>query len=127
MTTTTVKPPFRADQVGSLIRPERLIAARDKVKAGAMDKAALTALEDDCIRDAVRLQEEVGLPAITDGEYRRRVWYADFLCGFDNVREAGMMLDVAVTGADGAVTHSKLQGMRVGGKLDEQTPSSFNR
>jgi 5-methyltetrahydropteroyltriglutamate--homocysteine methyltransferase len=122
MTTTTVKPPFRADQVGSLIRPERLIAARDKVKNGTMDRAALTAIQDDCIREVVRLQEEAGLPAITDGEYRRRVWYADFLCGFDNVREAGMMLDVAVTGADGAITHSKLQGMRVDGKLRRSHP-----
>lgn len=119
---TSPKPPFRADQVGSLIRPERLIAAREKVKAGDMAPADLTSIEDECIREAVKLQEEAGLLSITDGEFRRRVWYADFLSGFDNVREAGMMLDVAVKGADGSVTHSKLQGMVVEGKITRSTP-----
>ncbi len=114
--------PYRADQVGSLLRPERLIAAREQVRDGKLDKAALTALEDECIREAVKLQEEAGLQSITDGEFRRRVWYADFLCGFDNVREAGMMLDVEVKGADGSVSHSKLQGMVVEGKVRRSKP-----
>ena len=114
--------PYRADQVGSLLRPEGLIAAREQVRDGKMDKAALTALEDDCIREVVKLQEEAGLQSITDGEFRRRVWYADFLCGFDNVREAGMMLDVEVKGADGSVSHSKLQGMVVEGKVRRSKP-----
>jgi 5-methyltetrahydropteroyltriglutamate--homocysteine methyltransferase len=119
---TGQKFPYRADQVGSLLRPERLIAAREQVRDGKMDKAALTALEDDCIREVVKLQEEAGLQSITDGEFRRRVWYADFLCGFDNVREAGMMLDVEVKGADGSVSHSKLQGMVVEGKVRRSKP-----
>ncbi|MFM2130112.1 MAG: hypothetical protein RL477_1658, partial [Pseudomonadota bacterium] len=118
----STKPPYRADQVGSLIRPIRLIEARERVRDGRMDKVALAALEDECIREAVRLQEDAGLQAITDGEFRRRVWYADFLCGFDNVREAGMMLDVAVKGADGSVSHAKLQGMVVEGKLKRSRP-----
>jgi 5-methyltetrahydropteroyltriglutamate--homocysteine methyltransferase len=120
--TGTIKPPFRADHVGSLIRPEPLLAAREAFADGKLDADALHALEDDCIRDAVRLQEEVGLQGITDGEFRRRVWYADFLCGFDNVREAGMMLEVAVAGADGAVNTSKLNGMEITGKVRRSHP-----
>ncbi len=120
--TGTIKPPFRADHVGSLIRPEPLLAAREAFADGKLGADALHALEDDCIRDAVRLQEEAGLQGITDGEFRRRVWYADFLCGFDNVREAGMMLEVAVAGADGAVNTSKLNGMEITGKVRRSHP-----
>jgi 5-methyltetrahydropteroyltriglutamate--homocysteine methyltransferase len=120
--TGTLKPPFRADHVGSLIRPEPLLAAREAFADGKLDGAALHALEDDCIRDAVRLQEDAGLQGITDGEFRRRVWYADFLCGFDNVREAGMMLEVAVAGPDGVVATSKLNGMEITGKVRRSRP-----
>ncbi len=120
--TGTLKPPFRADHVGSLIRPEPLLAAREALADGKLDADALHALEDDCIRDAVRLQEDAGLQSITDGEFRRRVWYADFLCGFDNVREAGMMLEVEVAGADGAVNTSKLNGMEITGKVRRSHP-----
>jgi len=116
------KPPYRADHVGSLIRPECLLAAREAFAEDKLDAAALHALEDECILEAVRLQEEAGLQGITDGEFRRRVWYADFLCGFDNVREAGMMLEVAVAGADGAVNTSKLNGMEITGKVRRSRP-----
>jgi 5-methyltetrahydropteroyltriglutamate--homocysteine methyltransferase len=87
-----------------------------------MDRAALTALEDDCIRDVVKLQENAGLQGISDGEFRSRVWYADFLCGFDNVRESGMMLEVEVTGADGVVSRNKLNGMEITGPLRRSYP-----
>jgi 5-methyltetrahydropteroyltriglutamate--homocysteine methyltransferase len=73
------KPPFRADHVGSLLRPKEILAARDKVAKGQMSKADLRKLEDKHIKDAVALQESVGLRAITDGEYRRYMWHLDFL------------------------------------------------
>jgi 5-methyltetrahydropteroyltriglutamate--homocysteine methyltransferase len=68
------KPPFRADHVGSLLRPRKLIAARAAADAGKMPKEELAALEDQVIRDAVAMQERVGLRSITDGEMRRDNW-----------------------------------------------------
>jgi len=112
------KGPYRADHVGSLIRPDRLLEARAKRDAGGIDAAALALVEDDCIREVVRLQQDAGLEAVTDGEFRRRVWYADFLSGFDNVTDAGRMLEVSITEPDGSVTTSMLNGMRVDGKLN---------
>ncbi len=78
-------PPFRADHVGSLLRPPELLAARKKWKDGALDAAALRAIEDEAIADAVRLQEEVGLGAVTDGEFRRENWWIDFVKAFDGI------------------------------------------
>ena len=74
-------PPFRADHVGSLLRPKELLQAREDHKAGRIDAAALRAVEDKAIRDAVKLQEGVGLSGITDGEFRRTTWHMDFLYG----------------------------------------------
>ena len=68
------KPPYRAEHVGSLPRPERLMAAREQYAAGKLSKAGLTQIEDECIREAVAMQERVGIGAITDGEYRKRGW-----------------------------------------------------
>ena len=73
------KPPFRADHVGSLLRPRALRDARDAHGRGEIDDDRLRAVEDDCIRDVVRLQEEAGLQGITDGEFRRAFWHLDFL------------------------------------------------
>ena len=73
------KPPFRADHVGSLLRPKEILAARDKVAKNQMGKDELRKLEDKHIKDAVAIQEGVGLKAITDGEYRRYMWHLDFL------------------------------------------------
>lgn len=75
----SAKPFFRADHVGSLLRPAALHAARARFAKGEIDRAALTAAEDAAIRDAVRMQESVGLPVVTDGEFRRAVWWADFI------------------------------------------------
>jgi 5-methyltetrahydropteroyltriglutamate--homocysteine methyltransferase len=74
------KPPFRADHVGSLLRPDSVKAARKKFHdEKSIDAAALKAVEDEAIRDVIRLQEEVGIPAITDGEIRRSFWHYDFM------------------------------------------------
>lgn len=79
------RPPFRADHVGSLLRPPELQQARAGWKAGTVSAAALRAVEDRCIAAAIRRQEEVGLRAATDGEYRRAYWHYDFVSGLDGV------------------------------------------
>ena len=78
-------PPFRADQVGSLLRPAALKHAREQAHAGAITPAQLKAVEDEQIRAVIRKQEEAGLQAVTDGEFRRAYWHFDFLEGLDGV------------------------------------------
>jgi methionine synthase II (cobalamin-independent) len=94
--------PFRADQVGSLLRPPELREAREKFLQGAYGALALRELEDRSIREVIRLQESVGLHSITDGEYRRTSFHADFIEKLDGARAAGR-LDVkdTVSGFDG--------------------------
>jgi 5-methyltetrahydropteroyltriglutamate--homocysteine methyltransferase len=87
-TTTMTKAdhaPFRADQVGSLLRPPELKEARDKQARGEITREALNAIEDRLIRVAVKRQEEVGLQSITDGDFRRGSWSGDFLTAIKNV------------------------------------------
>ena len=86
------KPPFRADQVGSLLRPQHLLDARGKFNKGEITAAQLRGIEDDAIRHAVKRQEEVGLKAVTDGEFRRRSWHMDFICRIGGVTSAGTQL-----------------------------------
>jgi len=88
------KPPFRADVVGSLLRPPALLAAREQHKKGEITAEILRKLEDDAIRDAVKLREDVGLQAATDGEFRRELWHMDFLKKFVNAEmyEAGIKI-----------------------------------
>ena len=73
------RPPFRADHVGSFLRPERLREARERFAAGHLPAAELHGIEDECIRDCVHAQENVGLKGITDGEFRRTFFHVDFL------------------------------------------------
>jgi 5-methyltetrahydropteroyltriglutamate--homocysteine methyltransferase len=73
------KTPFRADHVGSLLRPQELLQARERRQTGELSAAELRQIEDRCIRDVVKMQEDIGLQSITDGEYRRTIWHADFL------------------------------------------------
>ena len=80
-----MKPPFRADQVGSLLRPKELAEARKKFKEGMLAANTLKEVEDRSIRDAVARQEAVGLQAITDGEFRRDWWHLDFMAQLDGV------------------------------------------
>jgi len=79
------RPPFRADHVGSLLRPAALKAAREQRSRGEITAAALTAIEDREIEAVIRRQEEVGLHVVTDGEFRRISWNYDFLERLDNV------------------------------------------
>ena len=79
------KPPFRADHVGSLLRPAALKEAREKFAKGALDPAGLKAVEDREIEKVVRKQEEIGLKLATDGEFRRSWWHFDFFRGLQGV------------------------------------------
>jgi methionine synthase II (cobalamin-independent) len=79
------KPPFRADHVGSLLRPPQLLTARDDFAAGRIDTDRLREVEDDAIREIVRKQEEVGLQSATDGEFRRASWHMDFIYQLDGI------------------------------------------
>jgi 5-methyltetrahydropteroyltriglutamate--homocysteine methyltransferase len=72
-------PPFRADHVGSLLRPPRLLQARADHAAGAITAGQLREIEDDAIRDVVAMQRDVGLRSATDGEFRRTSWHMDFI------------------------------------------------
>jgi methionine synthase II (cobalamin-independent) len=83
------KPPFRADHVGSLLRPPALLDARAKQQAGELTVAALRDVEDRSIRDAVALQESIGLRGITDGEYRRTYFHIDFLQQIEGIAVRG--------------------------------------
>lgn len=82
-------PPFRADHVGSFLRPAALIEARAKFAAGQIDASTLREVEDAAIRDVVAFQENLGLKGITDGEFRRTYFHTDFLLQLDGVEEAG--------------------------------------
>ena len=77
--------PFRADQVGSLLRPASLIAARGKFRAGELSAEELRRIEDAAIRDVVTRQESIGLESVTDGEFRREWWHLDFLKQLEGV------------------------------------------
>jgi 5-methyltetrahydropteroyltriglutamate--homocysteine methyltransferase len=101
------RPPFRADQVGSLLRAPELRAAHEKFLQGQYGAAALRELEDRCIRDVIRMQESVGLHAITDGEYRRTSFHADFIEKIDGARAAGRLeVKDTVSGFDERKAHS---------------------
>ena len=80
------RPPFRADHVGSFLRPERLLDARAGKARGEITAEQLRAVEDDAIAEVVRMQEEVGLRSVTDGEFRRTYFHIDFLAQLDGVR-----------------------------------------
>lgn len=113
--TTRTTPPFRADHVGSLLRPAHLPEARAKAKTGEISAEAAREVEDACIRDAVAMQESVGLQAITDGEFRRDYWHLDFLNGFDGIEMIDQKKERAfsneeqppITKATGKVSHGR--------------------
>src|SRR6202158_2661828 len=106
------KPPFRADHVGSLLRPAALKKAREQRAKGEIDAGALKAIEDREIERVIKKQEEVGLHAITDGEFRRSWWHLDFLWGLDGVERHVMDTGIAFS----AVT-TRNEGVKVTGKI----------
>ena len=97
------QPPYRADHVGSLLRPLDLLRAREDFAAGRMDADELQASEDDAIRDVVRMQEDIGLQAATDGEFRRTSWHMDFIYQLDGIDPAEEQIKVAFHNEEGDV------------------------
>jgi 5-methyltetrahydropteroyltriglutamate--homocysteine methyltransferase len=96
-------PPFRADHVGSLLRPPALLQAREDFANDKIDADELRAVEDDAIRDAVKLQEDVGLKAATDGEFRRATWHMDFIYSLGGVTKTPGQLKVQFHNAEGDI------------------------
>jgi 5-methyltetrahydropteroyltriglutamate--homocysteine methyltransferase len=119
MMAARTKPPFRADHVGSLLRPRELHDLREQVQQGKASAAELKEAEDRLIREVVKLQEDIGLPSITDGEFRRDWWHIDFLHGFDGVElgQSDIYGDAKFKG-----THEQPPTMMVTGKLRRSQP-----
>jgi 5-methyltetrahydropteroyltriglutamate--homocysteine methyltransferase len=109
-------PPFRADHVGSLLRPPELLRARDAHQAGRMSAEELRRVEDEAVRDVVRMQEEIGLEGVTDGEFRRGSWHMDFIYRIGGVTRADERLKVQFRNESGTVEFSPT-AHRVSGKL----------
>ena len=84
----TTTPPFRADHVGSLLRPKRLLIARDRFASGDISSVDLREIEDECISESIKKQEDCGLKAVTDGELRRTTWHYDFLCALEGIDQS---------------------------------------
>ena len=110
-------PPFRANHVGSLLRPKRLIEARTRRQAGEITDEELRLIEDDCIREAVRLQEDVGLKGITDGEFRRTNWSSDFLTAIDGVTFGESKVRASFHRADGTDLERNVTSLAVTGRM----------
>jgi 5-methyltetrahydropteroyltriglutamate--homocysteine methyltransferase len=106
------RPPFRADHVGSLLRPAALKEARAKRAAGAISSIDLRSIEDREIERVIRKQEEIGLQAVTDGEFRRSWWHLDFLWGLDGVERQVMETGIAFAGIN-----TRAEGLKVTGKV----------
>ena len=114
MTRTT--PPFRADHVGSLLRPPGLLKARQDFAAGRASGEDLRAAEDGAIRDAVRMQEEVGLQSATDGEFRRASWHMDSIYELGGVEKAQDNMSVQFHNAEGTIEFTPA-ALRVGERV----------
>jgi len=114
-------PPFRADHVGSLLRPPELLAAREQYRIGTLTAPQLKALEDDAIQEVVRRQEDLGLQAVTDGEFRRTLWHIDFLEQFANVEVTRSPVKVSFHTEQGDI-HRAPSALRVTGRLARPHP-----
>lgn len=107
-------PPFRAEHVGSLLRPAYLKDARAKHEAGQIGDSELAKIEDQAIREVIQKQEAVGIEDITDGEFRRSFWHLDFMNGLDGVEtyeaEQGIQFQGGQTKAKGLKVTGKIRG-----------------
>jgi 5-methyltetrahydropteroyltriglutamate--homocysteine methyltransferase len=99
---STLNPPFRADQVGSLLRPQELLDARQRHQDGELSDDELREVEDRSIREAIKKQEDIGLKSITDGEFRRTYFHIDFLERLQGVTTTGG-IEVKFQGKTGEV------------------------
>jgi 5-methyltetrahydropteroyltriglutamate--homocysteine methyltransferase len=119
-----VTPPFRADHVGSLLRPRALLEARARRARNEISAQDLERHEDEAIRDVVKMQKDVGLCVATDGEFRREMWHTDFLAQFINVEVVPGKIKVRFTSAEGE-TEIELPGTVITGKLGWPTGGIF--
>ncbi|HEX3864260.1 MAG TPA: 5-methyltetrahydropteroyltriglutamate--homocysteine S-methyltransferase [Stellaceae bacterium] len=110
------KPPFRADHVGSLLRPAALLHSRAEHQAGRLPAEGLRAAEDQAIADAVRMQRDLGLVGVSDGEMRRGSWHMDFLYQIGGVEKTERRLNIQFKNDAGTLDFTPT-AHRVGGKL----------
>src|SRR5690606_33059417 len=119
--TTGGNPPFRADHVGSLIRPQHLVDARTAHKEGRIGADELREIQHSAIREVVAAQEAIGLHSVTDGEFNRGAWHADFLLKFKNV--VPHVPDTPMQyKSDKGTSESKARSLRIVGTLDRPEP-----
>jgi len=109
-------PPFRADHVGSLLRPPQLLAGRADFASGAIDAAQLRAAEDQAIRQVVALQQAIGLQSATDGEFRRASWHMDFIYQLGGITKAPGNLAVQFRNPSGTIEFTPA-ALQVTGKI----------
>src|ERR687889_1553206 len=115
------KPPFRADHVGSLLRPPELLKAREDFADGHISSEELRGIEDKTIREVVRTQEEVGLRSATDGEFRRASWHMDFIYQLGGISKAHDDLTVKFHNAEGDIEF-KPAAIHVGSQITLEKP-----
>ena len=96
-------PPFRADHVGSLLRPHRLLDAREDLAKGSITASELRAIEDEEITKLVQMQRDIGLQSATDGELRRGSWHMDFIYRLGGIEKVQGDIEVHFRNADGTV------------------------
>ncbi|MGN6793334.1 MAG: 5-methyltetrahydropteroyltriglutamate--homocysteine S-methyltransferase [Streptosporangiaceae bacterium] len=109
-------PPFRADHVGSLLRPASLLAARDEFASGQLDAAQLRSVEDAAIAGVVNMQTDVGLQSATDGEFRRASWHMDFIYQLGGISKAPGNLAVKFRNKSGSIEFNPA-ALHVGSKI----------
>ena len=109
-------PPFRADHVGSLLRPPGLLKAREDHAEGRISDEELRGAEDEAIRDVVKMQKDVGLQSATDGEFRRASWHMDFIYSLDGISKAQDDLKVQFHNPEGDIEFTPA-ALKVDGKL----------
>ena len=113
---TIERPPFRTEHVGSLLRPPELLEARLKAKKNELDKEELRAVQDRCVSRIVAKQESLGLPVVTDGEFRRDWWHIDFLDALEGVDSVAGEALLGFGGDEQPMT------LRVTGKIRRRAP-----
>ena len=106
--------PFRADVVGSYLRPEKLKNARNLHRQGLLDDAGLKQVEDECIRDLIAQQIKHGLRGITDGEFRRSWWHLDFMWGLGGIKRVETKAGFHFVGIDTRAETAALEGQLSG-------------
>jgi len=114
--TVRTAPPFRADHVGSLLRPPELLRAREDRAEGRISAADLRTIEDEAIRRVVRMQEDVGLRSATDGEFRRASWHMDFIYQIGGIEKTAGHMAVQFRNEKGVIEFTPA-ALHIGEKL----------